>query len=72
MEELKTSSADVEENNPSSVKDGVINVDPHNREGSVEAIEGSSSSLAAEEKDDVVFAREIELAMQFSLDSANI
>jgi membrane carboxypeptidase/penicillin-binding protein len=72
--ELKTSSTDdVEENKPSSVKDGVIKVDdPHNCERSVEAIEASSSSQAKEEKDDIVFAREIELAMQLSLDSAHV
>ena len=70
--ELKTSSTDVEENKPSSVKDGVIKVDPHDREGSVEAIEASSSSQVIEEKDDVVFAREIELAIQLSLDSAYV
>ena len=70
--ELKTSSTDVEENNSSLVKDGVIKVDPHNREGPVEAIEASSSSQAIEEKYDVVFAREIELAIQLSLDSAYI
>jgi sterol 3beta-glucosyltransferase len=70
--ELKTSSTDVEENKLSSVKDGVIKVDPHNREGSVDAIEASSASQAIEENDDVVFAREIELAMQLSLDSAYV
>ena len=70
--ELKTSSTDVEENKPSSVKDEVIKVDPNNREGSVEVIETSSSSQATEGKDDVVFAREIELAMQLSLDSAYV
>ena len=71
--ELKTNSTDnVEENKPRSVKDGVINVDPDNCEGSVEAIEASSSSQVTEEKDDIVFAREIELAMQLSLDSAQV
>ena len=69
--ELKTNSTDnVEENKPSSVKDGVIDSD--NCEGSVEAIEASSSSQVTEEKDDIVFAREIELAMQLSLDSAHV
>ena len=66
--ELKASTTDVEENKPSSVKDGV---DPQNGEGSVEAIETSSSSQAIEENDDIVFAREIERAMQLSLDSAH-
>ena len=71
--ELKTSSTDdVEENKPRSVKDGVINVDPDNCEGYVEAIEASSSSQVTEDKDDIVFAREIELAMQLSLDSAHV
>ena len=70
--ELKTSNTDVEENKPYSAKDGVIKVDPHNREGSVEAIEVSPSSQAIEEDDDVVLAREIELAMQLSLDSAYV
>ena len=70
--ELKTSITDVEENKPSSVRDVVRRVDPHNREGSVEAIEASSSSQAIEEDDDVVFVREIELAMQLSLDSAYV
>ena len=68
--ELKISSTDVEEDKPSSVKDGVIKVDPHNPEESVEAIEASSSSQATEEQEDVVFAREMELAMQLSLDNA--
>ena len=66
--EQKASSTDVEENKPSSVKDGV---DPQNGEGSVEAIETSFSSQAIEENDDIVFAREIERAMQLSLDSAH-
>jgi hypothetical protein len=70
--ELKTDSG-VEENKLSSVKDGVIKVDdPHYREGSVEATEASSSSQAIEEKNDDVFAREIELAKQLSLDSAYV
>ena len=70
--ELKISNTDVEENESSSVKDGVIMADPHNPEKSVEAIEASSSLQAVEERDsdDVVFAREIELAMQLSLESA--
>ena len=71
--EPEARSTDVEEIKPtSSVKDGVIKVDPHNLEESVEAIEASSSSQAIEEEDDVVFAREIELAMQLSLDSAYV
>ena len=70
--ELKTSNTDVEESKPSSVKDVVIRVDPHNREGPVEAIEASSSSQAIEEDDDAVFVRELELAMQLSLDSAYV
>ena len=69
--ELKASTTDVEENKPSSVKDEVIKVDPQNGEGSVEAIETSPSSQAIEENDDIVFAREIERAMQLSLDSAH-
>ena len=55
-----------------SVKDGIIIVDPDNCEGSVEANEASSSSQAIEEKDDIVFARGIELAMQMTLDSAHV
>ena len=69
--EQKASTTDVEENKPSSVKDEVIKVDPQNGEGSVEAIETSPSSQAIEENDDIVFAREIERAMQLSLDSAH-
>ena len=71
--ELKTNSTDnVEENKPRSVKDGVINVDSDDCEGSVKATEASSSSQVTEDKDDIVFAREIELAMQLSLDSAHV
>ena len=54
------------------MKDGVIDVDPDNCEGSVGATEASSSSPAIEEKDDIVFARGIELAMQMTLDSAHV
>jgi hypothetical protein len=70
--ELNTNSTDVEENKPSSVKDGVIKIDPHSCEGSVRAIEASSSSKTKEGRNDIVFTREIELAMQLSLDSAHV
>ena len=62
--ELEASSADVEGSKPSLVKDEDINID---REGSAEV---SSSAQAVEEDDDVVFAREIELAKELSLDIA--
>jgi len=58
--ELEASSTDVEGSKPSSVKVEDTNID---REGSVEV---SSSPQAVEEDDDVVFAREIELAKKLS------
>jgi len=58
--ELETSSSDVK---PSSLKDVDANVDRHHREGpSVE-----EKYQVTEDDDDVVFAREIELAMKLSL-----
>jgi len=62
--ELET---DVEGSKPSSVKDEDTNID---REGSVEA-KVSSSPQAVEEDDDVVFARQIELAKEWSLGRGN-
>jgi len=62
--EVEASSTDVEGSKPSSVKDEDVNID---RGGPVEV---SSSPQAVEEDDDVVFAREIELAKELSLDIA--
>jgi hypothetical protein len=62
--ELEPSSADVKENKPSSVKDVDV------RQGSVEGNSPSSSQATEnDDDDDVVFAREIELAMQLSLEA---
>lgn len=58
---------DVEGSKPSSVKDEDTNID---REGSVEA-QVLSSPQAIEEDDDVVFARKIELAKEWSLGRGN-
>lgn len=61
--ELEASSSDVK---PSSLKDVDANVDRHHREGpSVEAL----LYQVTEDDDDVVFAREIELAMKLSLET---
>jgi len=66
--------ADAERNSkPSSMKDEDAKVDggAHHREGSLEAIEVPSSSQATEEDDDVVLAREIQVAMELPLNGGN-
>ena len=69
MDNGETSSTDIEGSKSRSVKDGDVKVDPHRCEEPVEA-KVSSSPHAVEEDDDIVFAREIELAMELSLDRA--
>ena len=59
--ELETSSLDIK---PSSFKDVDANADRHREGPSVEAL-----SYQVTEDDDVVFAREIELAMKLSLET---
>lgn len=68
--ELETSSTDVEGDNPSSMiedVDGKVDRSQHGS-GSVET-KVSSSSQATEEDDDVLFAREMELAIKLSLEA---
>lgn len=62
---LEISGKDVQGNKPSSMKGQDTAVDPHQPEV-------SSSPQAIEEDDDVVFAREIELAKELSLSTANV
>lgn len=62
---LEISGNNVKGNKPSSMKDQDTTVDPHQAKV-------SSSPQAIEEDDDVVFAREIELAKELSLGTANV